>query len=258
MTFDGKIVVFDTETTGIDTEQARVVEFGAVIYEGGKEVDSFRALINPECPIPKEASEVHGIWDKDVVNERTFKENALEFSRFFGGDHILSGYNILSYDIPLMNNEFKRAEVDLTIGDERIIDPIVFFRYHYRHLRSRTLGSAAEEFGIDLRDAHTAVADARATGQLLFKLIDNGIIPKDIQEAFELQRKFKEALDDEWSAYSYWLYRDRTEGHLRVGAGKHCGSLVEEVPSSYFSYILSVADDLPCEVRKVFSEACGA
>ncbi len=63
---DEKLVVFDLETTGIDIGESRVVEFGAAVYEDGR-WSRRRTRVNPGIPIPKEASEVHGIDDAAVA-----------------------------------------------------------------------------------------------------------------------------------------------------------------------------------------------
>lgn len=77
------LVFFDLETTGVDVSNDRIVEIAMLkISPGGKE-DVFQKRINPEMPIPPQASEIHGIYDKDVENAPRFKEVAKEGSSIY-------------------------------------------------------------------------------------------------------------------------------------------------------------------------------
>jgi DNA polymerase III subunit epsilon len=256
--FEGLFLVFDTETTGIDTTEARVVELGAAYFERGLFVEARRMLVNPGVPIPVEASRIHGIADGDVAEKPTFAEVGSRFvahleGRARGGEppH-LAGYNAVSYDVPLLNNELARHGIVHRVDPSRVHDPIIFIRYHLRHLRRRDLASACEELGVTLERAHSAAADAKATGEVLFRLVERGLVPDGVEAALATQDELRRALEAEWDEFGYWLYRDREEGFLRIGAGKHCGLPLEIVEPGYLDFVLGKSDDMTEAARAAF------
>lgn len=162
------IIFFDLETTGININTDRIVELSYIkVYPNGKEeVKTIR--VNPEMHIPKEASEVHGIYDKDVENCPTFKEVSKNLAKDFEGCD-LAGFNSNRFDIPLLAEEFLRAEADIDISKRKFIDVQVIFH----KMEQRTL-SAAYKFYCDkeLQDAHSAEADTRATYEVFKAQLD--------------------------------------------------------------------------------------
>jgi DNA polymerase-3 subunit epsilon len=106
--FTAPIVFFDLETTGLDTNKDRIVSISAskISPNGQREIKTH--MINPEIPIPKEATAIHGITDEMVKDKPKFKnisKSLLEFIK----ECIIAGYNILGYDIMILFNEFQRA-----------------------------------------------------------------------------------------------------------------------------------------------------
>jgi DNA polymerase III subunit epsilon len=256
--FEGLLLVFDTETTGIDTDEARIVELGAAYFEDRQFVELRRMLVNPGVPIPEAASQVHGIVDAQVAEKPSFAEVGPRFVKHLegharaGSTPHLAGYNAVSYDVPLLNRELERHGIAHRIDPTRVHDPIVFIRYHFRHLRRRDLTSACEELGVTLERAHSAAADAKATGELLFRLVELGLIPDAPDAALVAQAELGRALELEWDEFGYWLYRDRTEGFLRIGAGKHCGLPLEVVEPSYLDFVLEKSDGMTAGARAAF------
>ena len=78
------ICFFDLETTGVDVSKDRIVEISIQKLMPNGDKETFTKRVNPEIPIPIEASEVHGIYDFDVLNEKTWKEIAPEAVAFIG------------------------------------------------------------------------------------------------------------------------------------------------------------------------------
>jgi DNA polymerase III epsilon subunit family exonuclease len=252
--------VFDTETTGVDVHNDRVVELGAVVIEGGAHSAVRRMRIDPQMPIPKGASDIHGIRDEHVRGKPTFAAIAARFVTYLDGSALgagaqvpwLCGYNATGFDGPLLNAELARVGHAHRIEIEQIIDPMVYVRWHLRHLRSRSLESACAHFGISLLKAHSALDDATATAALLLKMIERGFIPRTIASALAEQARFARIMKEEWDQWSYWLYRDRESGKLRLGAGSHCGSYLGEVSADYLHSLVAKVADLPAEVRARF------
>ncbi len=131
------IAFFDLETTGTNIANDRIVEISIVkiMPDGGKEIKT--KLINPTIPIPLESSAVHGITDKNVADKPTFKEVAKELSNFIEGCD-LAGYNSNKFDIPLIAEEFLRADVDFDVSKRNLVDVQNIFH----KMEQRTLSAA--------------------------------------------------------------------------------------------------------------------
>lgn len=157
------ICFIDLETTGINVSIDRIVEIAIIKIapDGTKLVK--RKLINPEMPIPKGASDVHGISDEMVKDAPTFKAVANEIKQFIEGSD-MAGYNSNRFDIPMLNEEFLRAGIAIDMESRKLLDVQKVFHM----MEQRTL-SAAYKFYCDktLEDAHTAEADAMATFEVL-------------------------------------------------------------------------------------------
>lgn len=162
------IVFFDLETTGINIASDRIVEISLlkVNVDGSEQSKTYR--INPEMPIPKKASEIHGIYDKDVADAPTFKEVARQLANFMEGCDI-AGYNSNKFDIPLLAEEFIRAGVDFDMTKRKFIDVQTIFH----KMEKRTLEAAYKFYcNKTLKDAHSAEADTRATYEVLKAQLD--------------------------------------------------------------------------------------
>lgn len=157
------IVFFDLETTGTNIAKDRIVEISYLkISPNGKET-SKTMRINPEMPIPPQSSVIHGIYDKDVEHSPTFKEVAKEIARDMEGCD-LAGYNSNRFDIPLLAEEFLRAEVDIDLRKRKCVDVQVLFH----KMEQRTLAAAYQFYcNKELTDAHSAEADTKATYEVL-------------------------------------------------------------------------------------------
>ena len=124
--------------------------------------------INPEMPIPAEASAVHGIYDADIADCPTFKEVARNIANDIEGCD-LAGFNSNRFDIPVLAEEFLRAGVDIDMSRRKFVDVQVIFH----KMEQRTLSGAYKFYcGKNLEDAHTAEADTRATYEVLMSQLD--------------------------------------------------------------------------------------
>jgi DNA polymerase-3 subunit epsilon len=162
------IVFFDRETTGVNVASDRIVEISYLkVYPNGNEM-SRTLRINPEMHIPEQASEVHGIYDADVADCPTFKQVAKEIANDFEGADI-AGFNSNRFDVPLLAEEFLRADVDLDMTRRKFIDVQVIFH----KMEQRTLSAAMKFYcGKELEGAHSADADTRATYEVLQAQLD--------------------------------------------------------------------------------------
>lgn len=162
------IVFFDLETTGTNITHDRIVEISLIkVMPDGTDTERTRR-INPEMPIPAEATAVHHITDEDVAGEPTFRQIAKDLAKIFENCDI-AGFNSNRFDIPLLLEEFNRVGVAFDISGVKFIDVQTIF--HKREPRNL---SAAYKFycGKNLEDAHSASADTRATYEVLKAQLD--------------------------------------------------------------------------------------
>jgi len=162
------IVFFDLETTGTDVATDRIVQIAVVKQNTDGSKEEKKVLVNPEMPIPKEATEVHGITDEMVKDCPPFKKFAKSFMGYIKG-YDLSGYNILGFDVPLLVEELHRAEIEPNFGDIQFLDIMNI----YKKLHPRDLSSCYNHYtGKILEGAHDALNDTRATADILPAMIE--------------------------------------------------------------------------------------
>jgi DNA polymerase-3 subunit epsilon len=157
------LAFIDLETTGVNLGTDRIIEIAIVkILVDGTRTNK-RKLINPGMPIPPASSEVHGITDDMVRDAPAFKQVAQELKQMLDGCD-LGGYNSNRFDIPLLVEEFLRAEVDFDMKGRKMLDVQQIF---YK-MEPRTLGAAYQFYcGKTLEGAHSAEVDASATYEIL-------------------------------------------------------------------------------------------
>lgn len=193
MRLEKSIIFFDIESTGVETETARIVELACIKYnpDGTKEEKTIK--VNPTIPIPLEASEVHGITDEEVKDLPTFKQYAQAIRNWFEGSD-LAGFNSNNYDVPLLSAEFERAGLEGINWNPTLFDVLTL----YRDLFPNTLSAVYERLtGEELEGAHGAVADILATKQIadiIFPLLveksETPIeTPKDVDEYLQGDKK---------------------------------------------------------------------
>jgi DNA polymerase-3 subunit epsilon len=171
------LVVLDTETTGADISVDRVVQVAAIRLHPGGSREEFETLVNPGIRIPIEAQRVHGITDAMVEFAPPFKRVAPRLMDFLR-DADLAGYNLLRFDIPLLRGEFQRAGQCWELEGVRILDAQVIFH----KMEPRDLSAACRFYcGRDLIGAHGALADSRATLDVLLGQLDRyPELPRDV------------------------------------------------------------------------------
>ncbi|MGC4231960.1 MAG: 3'-5' exonuclease [Niabella sp.] len=157
------IAFIDLETTGTNLGTDRIVEIAIVklLPDGTKNIK--RKLLNPEMPIPKSSSDIHGITDDMVKDAPTFAQAAQELKQVLD-DCDLAGYNSNRFDIPLLIEEFLRSGIDFDMKGRKLLD----VQNVFHKMEQRTL-SAAYKFYCNktLESAHSAEADAVATYEVL-------------------------------------------------------------------------------------------
>ena len=238
------ICFFDLETTGIDITKDRIVEISILkVYPNGNK-ESKTCLVNPTIPIPKAASDVHGITDERVAGEPTFKELAKQIHNMIK-DSDLAGYNSDRFDIPLLAEEMLRAEVDFDLGNRVSVDVQTIFH----KMEQRTLSAAYKFYcGKDLIDAHTASADTNATYEILKAQLDRyDSLENNIKKLSEFT--YRKQIAD---FAGFIGYNDKGEEIFTFG--KHKGKRVEDIfdeEPGYFGWLLGA--DFPLYTKKILT-----
>ena len=162
------VLFFDLVTTGTNITHDRIVEISLIkIMPNGEEFERTRR-INPEMPIPAEATAVHHITDADVADAPKFGQIAKDLAKIFEGCDI-AGFNSNKFDVPMLAEEFLRAGVKFDFTKPRYIDVQNIFH----RKEQRTLVAAYRFYcGKELDDAHSANADTRATYEVLKAQLD--------------------------------------------------------------------------------------
>ncbi len=238
------IVFFDLETTGIDITNDRIIEISMLkVHPDGQE-EQVTYLVNPEQPIDPRSIEIHGITDEKVKDKPSFKELAKQIAQFFEGCDI-AGYNSNKFDVPMLAEEFLRAEVDFDLKKHQLVDVQVIFH----KMEQRTLEAAYRFYcKKTLEDAHSAAADTKATYEILKAQLD-----------------YYEELENEIPSLSKFSAHKRNadfagrivyneDGIECFNFGKHKGKPVEEVlqkEPGYYGWIIN--SDFPRYTKKVLT-----
>lgn len=155
------LVALDLETTGVNTETARIVEIALVLV--GADAPAWVRRINPGVPIPAESTAVHGITDADVLAAPALADIADEIAGLLRGAEIV-GHNVRAYDLPVLRTEFARLGRPDPCEGAVVYDTLAADRA----LRPHTLDGALRHWcGRPVSNAHSAAADAQAAADVL-------------------------------------------------------------------------------------------
>lgn len=244
----GRAIVFlDLETTGTDPASDRIVEISLlrVNPEGARETRTLR--INPERPIPPEATAVHGIRDEDVGKAPTFREVAPTILAFLA-DADLGGFNVQRFDLPLLDRELRACGHDLGLERRRVLDAMAVFH----RKEPRDLAAAVRFYlGREHAGAHAAEADVLAAAQVLDAQIGRyDDLPRTVDELDRWCRPARPGAADR-SGKFVW-----EKGQVVFSFGKHSGRTLREVARGqrdYLEWILRT--DFPADARRMVERA---
>lgn len=239
------IVFFDLETTGTNISHDRIVEISIVkVFPDCDTPEVKTRRINPEMPIPAEATAVHHITDEDVASEPTFRQVARSLADLMRGCDI-AGFNSNRFDVPLLDEEFHRAGVDFDFHKARFIDVQTIFH----KLEPRNLTAAYKFYcGKDLEGAHGAEADTMATYEVLAAQLEK--YPQLPEQVDELARFSSQ--NDNVDLIGRLVYD--ADGRELINFGKYKGQPARDVLArdpGYYSWIMQ--GDFPSDTKRAFT-----
>jgi ATP-dependent DNA helicase DinG len=160
-------VAIDVETTGLDFSSDRVIEVGAVRFSQGRPCGEFSTLVNPGVPVPAVITDLTGIADADVATAPGFADSAQKFLEFIG-DLPLCGHQIM-FDLTFLNKELERCGRQ-PIGKQSL-DTALLSRILLQSGTRFSLKSVSDKLAVELTNAHRALADAKASGEVASLLV---------------------------------------------------------------------------------------
>jgi len=195
----------DVETTGLDTHD-RVVQIGLARFNQGKLVDAWGSLVWTGIEIPDEATKIHGIRTVDIADAPPWNAVLPKIISMSRGAHP-AAYNE-SFDKRMFWSEMMRTQVrdiQMPIFDpyHRWIDPLVMVRSIDRFVKGEgrhKLFKVCERRGIALPNAHDAIADAIAAGQVLWDM-RHEIGDMTVTELLRQQQLLAEAQERQFAAW---------------------------------------------------------
>lgn len=241
------LAFFDLETTGLDVTNDRIIEIAILKMNPDGSKDHYSKRVNPEMPISPESSEITGISDADVHDCPTFKELAPEVAAFIG-DADLAGYNSNKFDIPVLAEEFLRAESDFDMSARKFIDVQNIFH----KMEQRTLAAAYQFYcQQELVNAHAAMADVEATQEVFAAQLERY---ENLEKNIDFLSNFSRLGNNEILDFAGRIARN-DKGEAVYNFGKHKGKSMEQVGQEepgYYGWMLSA--NFPLYTKKVLKD----
>lgn len=160
-------VVLDLETTGLNPETERICEIGAIKLQSGKELGRYQTLVNPERPIPPDATRTHGITDDMCKTAPVFTAVAPDLRRFLAGSVIVA--QNAEFDMGFLNAEFRRAGA--TRLNTSAVDTVLLARKARPGLSSYRLDNLANAFGARFTARHRSIGDCEVTAKVFVECL---------------------------------------------------------------------------------------
>jgi DNA polymerase-3 subunit epsilon len=248
---------FDLETTGINITTDRIIEIAVIKMMPNGEILKKSNVVNPGITILPESTAIHGISNEDVQGKPSFKEVAKEYAKFMEGAD-LSGFNILKFDVPMLVEEFLRAEVDFDYSRKKIIDSQKIF-----HLMEKRTLSAAYKFYVskELINSHSAEADTEACMEVLVAQVakyENQEVTDGLGNKVGEIKNDMEALSrltgDSLVDLAGRMVRN-SKGEELINFGKHKNKKVADVlkeEPSYYDWVMN--GDFPMDTKRKLTE----
>lgn len=196
---DKPLVIFDLETTGPSVSTDKIIQLAYIkIWPDGRAKEDFM-FFNPEIEIPRIASELCGVTDKNVAHEPKFKERAQELWDIFNNCYY-GGFNVMNFDLMVLRREFIRVGIDFDYKTSQIIDSRVIFRFMVpRNLSSGYKYFCNKEFQVE----KNALSNIEASAEILLKQLERYSEFDNLDFINHMHQDFGEEVSDN-SRKVYW------------------------------------------------------
>jgi len=241
------LAFLDLETTGVDVSKDRIVEISVLklMPDGSKQ--TYTQRVNPTIPIPAVTTAIHGISDADIEHEPTFKEISQKlFKMLYDSD--LGGFNSNRFDVPVLVEEFFRADIVFDPSEKNLIDVQNIFH----KMEQRTLVAAYRFYcDKDLTNAHSAEADTIATYEVFMAQMER--YSDTLENDMVFLGKFSKQ-HQHWMDFAGRLALDE-KGEPAFNFGKYKGRTIEAVLDEnpgYYSWMMK--GNFPSFTKKVLTD----
>lgn len=160
------LVIFDFETTGLDSLRDRVIEIGAIKYEHGQRIAEFSALIKPDIPLPEAATRINGITEAMLEGQPSIDAVLPGFLQFI--EHSLLVAHNAEFDMAFLKNTCSRLGYQI---EWPCFCTLKMARQLLPHLESKNLDSLAQHYGLSFTARHRSIGDCEVTGSVLQSLL---------------------------------------------------------------------------------------
>ncbi|MFN0049189.1 MAG: exonuclease domain-containing protein [Cytophagales bacterium] len=252
------LVIFDLESTGLNMANDRIIEYCFIKVMPNGEKKTLQKRLNPGFPIPAFITQLTGISDADVAEAPKFIEVAKNLAQFLEGCD-LCGFNMLKFDLPMLVEEFLKANVDFKIEGRNLVDAQKIFHL----MEPRNLAAAYKFYcQAELENAHTAEADTEATLEILMSQVAKyenvEIKDKDHKEPIvpvknDMAWLHKLSVSNNVDLSGRFVFNEK--GEELVNFGKHKDKLVTSIlknEPSYYDWFMK--SDFPLESKRKFTE----
>ncbi len=205
-------IFYDCETTGTNVEKDLIIEIAAC---KSNSEETFSSFIFVDIPIPNEATQVHGITNKDIEKSPIFSEVFFQFKEFCG-DNVLVAHNNDGFDLPILKNECIRHNLEMP--NWTFVDSLKWARKYCPHLPRHSLQYLRQTFNFPKNQAHRALDDV-ITLKKVFSLLINDLSTKDVINLLNAEKTLL------------------TGGNFIMPFGKYQGKQLQTVPSSYIKWL---------------------
>jgi DNA polymerase-3 subunit epsilon len=266
LSLDRPLVILDLEATGTDPDTARIIQVAAkriMPSDGGvRRSTALTEIVNPGVPVDAHIRELTGITQEELDNGSPWPTVADRLGALIE-DADLAGYNILNYDLPLLEAEYSRLNREVPgPGDRTVVDALAL----EKQLRTRTLEAVYERrCGEPLEGAHDAAADVKGT---LSVLVDQSreVLRREIWGGGDAGDGKPSPADLADFARGDYLddgrkLKERDDGAVEVCFGKHSGRTLQDLyehEKDYFSWMYETMEELRPHIDEALGRGASA
>jgi DNA polymerase-3 subunit epsilon len=239
------IVVFDLETTGIDTGKDEIVQFAGIRIDpktgDSVETKELTFICKPSIPVDPRAAEVHGFTDDKLKKQPPFKKFIPKILSLFDGADV-AGFNLASFDVKILSRQMQAEGQQDFMKDAAVYDAYKVFCTHC----TRKLADALMFYTNDeIEDAHDALGDVKTTIAVIASQVS-----QEQSTVAEIAQKTLGKTADKVISDQYIIYNDKKEPVLNFS--KHKGTLIKDVDKGFIKWVLG--KDFPKSVKDILRQ----